>query len=164
YTISYVYDHTHAPTMLTLYWQLGEDDARHSMFQWISQNLTLSEISHLTYVGISLYPQEAPMGTAFNRVVTVLHNVWFPKQTIFISELGYGGQGVTGSWWWGSPTASGDSQKAEVYNLYLAALLAYPYGGGGGFWWYFAEDFTNEPKLMSAMHALYADTRIGPFA
>ena len=143
------------PLYLTLYWQLGEDDASHSIFNWVNTNLTPTEISKLTSVGISMYPQEAPLGASFYRAMTTLHTVYFPNQSIYIGELGYGGSGVTGSWWWGSPSVS-DSSKASTVTTYMGLLLSLPFSvSSGPFWWYFAEEYASSPQLIAALRNWY---------
>ena len=143
------------PLYLTLYWQLGEDDAAHSIFNWVVANLSTSEISKLSAVGISMYPQEAPLGASFFRVMTTLHSDYFPNQSLYIGELGYGGSGVSGSWWWGSPTVS-DASKAETASTYMGLLLALPFDvSAGPFWWYFTEEYSANPQLLASLHEWY---------
>ncbi|MDA8196434.1 MAG: hypothetical protein M0019_04355 [Actinomycetota bacterium] len=144
-----------APLFLTLYWQLGEDDAAHSIFNWVSENLNAGEISKLSSVGISLYPQEAPLGASFYRIMTTLHTVYFPSQSVYIGELGYGGSGVSGSWWWGSPAVT-DASKAQTASTYVGLLLALPYPiSAGPFWWYFVEEYQSSPQLLASLHSWY---------
>ncbi len=144
-----------APLYLTLYWQLGEDDAAHSIFNWVSSNLNSDEMAKISSVGISMYPQEAPLGASFFRVMTTLHSVYFPNQSLYIGELGYGGSGVTGSWWWGSPSVS-DTSKAQVASSYLGLLLSLPYSvSSGPFWWYFTEEYATSPQLLASLHGWY---------
>lgn len=161
FAVSYVASHSKAPLMLTLYWQLGEDDATHSIFEWVSKNLTKSEISKIQFIGISLYPQEAPMGTAFNRAVEVLHKVWFPDQKIFISELGYGGQGVSGSWTWGAISTPIQQVQVAVAVLYIKLLYGYTFSGGGPFWWYFSEDVKTNHLLIFSLKSTYRYAKSG---
>jgi hypothetical protein len=144
-----------APLYLTLYWQLGEDDAAHSIFNWVSSNLNSDEMAKISSVGISMYPQEAPLGASFFRVMTTLHSVYFPNQSLYIGELGYGGSGVTGSWWWGSPSVS-DTSKDQVASSYLGLLLSLPYSvSSGPFWWYFTEEYATSPQLLASLHGWY---------
>ncbi|WP_201733365.1 hypothetical protein [Acidithrix sp. C25] len=155
YAISFVRSHSSATTLLTLYWQLGEDTASNSIFNWFATNITNSELSGINDIGISLYPQEAPMGTAFHRVLDTLHSQFAPGQRIFITELGYGGSGVTGSWWWVSPGVASDSQRAAVASLYQDELAGFSFSGGGTFWWYFGEEYKSNLGLDSALANFY---------
>jgi hypothetical protein len=88
YAANYVKTHTSARTLLTLYWQLGEDNAAHSMYTWAKRNLSSSLLSQIDDIGISLYPEDHPMGVTFDRAFSTLHSL-FPSQRIEITELGY---------------------------------------------------------------------------
>ena len=122
-----------ARTMVTVLWNLGEDTSQDSMFNWLARAAISS--SNVDDIGISLYPEDHPMGTAYNRVVTTLHRA-FPAQRVLISELGYGNADLGRTWWWGSRDdfAAG---RTSVARLYDAASRAHPFSGGGTFWWYF---------------------------
>ena len=125
------------PTVATLLWNLGEDSDTDAMFNWAA-TMPASLLAHVDVVGLSVYPEDHPLGTAFDRVVTTLHRR-FPSQRIAVSELGYGNDDLSRTWWWGSrgDTASG---RREVARLYDAASRAYPFSGGGTFWWYFLDE------------------------
>jgi hypothetical protein len=138
YAAAYVKAHTRASTLLTLYWQLGEDDAEHSLFTWAS-SLPQSTVRNLDQIGLSVYPEDHPLGAAFDRVFRTLHEA-FPRQRLAITELGYWSADTGHAWWWGSrddPTGKG---RQAVADLYTRAVFGYPYSAGGTYWWYFLEE------------------------
>ncbi len=146
FAAAYVKRHTHASTMLTLYWQLGEDDAAHSVFTWAA-TLPASTLRDVDEIGLSVYPEEHPLGAAFDRVFRTLHAA-FPRQRLSVGELGYGDADLEHIWWWGSrdrPTTSG---RAAVADLYARAVLGYPYSAGGTYWWYFRSEVTRSGELF----------------
>ncbi|MBV8636812.1 MAG: hypothetical protein JO322_01905 [Candidatus Eremiobacteraeota bacterium] len=155
YAAAYVKAHTHARVLLTLYWYLGDDDAQHSMFTWAGANLNSSIMSHVDDLGISLYPEEEPMGSAFERVVTTLHNQ-YPAQRVMVTELDYWTDDGDHIWWWGSQSDPYHAGRIDVANYYQAALYSYPYAGGGSFWWNYVEEVLPQGSgLWNALHALH---------
>jgi len=142
YASRYVKTHTHARVLVTLYWELGEGSVVNSTFTWARANLR-SIVASVDDLGISLYPRQSPMGEAFDRVVTALHDA-FPRQRIMITELDYGrGPG----WGWTSRDA--------VAATYQSAILGYPYSGGGTFWWYFVEEASHGNSLYKTLKSVY---------
>jgi hypothetical protein len=125
------------PRVLTLLWNLGEDTIDDSMFTWFNK-LDRSTIDKLSVVGLSLYPEDHPMGTAYDQVARTLHQR-APKARIGITELGYGNDDLGGTWWWGSPTDK-IAARRSVARLYDNASRMHPFGAGGTFWWYFLQE------------------------
>jgi hypothetical protein len=147
---AYVRAHSTARVMVTLYWQLGEDQASDSMFNWVAAHPEVTAAAD--DVGISLYPENNPMGTALDAVLTRLH-ADVPGATLMISELGYWNSDLDHTWWWGSksdPTVAG---KAAVARFYSAAMRGYSYSGGGPFWWYYAEESSTSSPVSAALQA-----------
>ena len=122
-----------ARTMVTVLWNLGEDTSQDSMFSWLAR--AAINWNDIDDIGISLYPEDHPMGTAYNRVVTTLHRA-LPQQRLLVSELGYGNADLGHTWWWGSRDSVA-AARTSVARLYDAASRAHPFSGGGTFWWYF---------------------------
>jgi hypothetical protein len=155
YAAQYVKAHTHARTLLTLYWVLGEDTAKDSMFSWAAANLSPSLLARVDDVGISLYPEESPLGGSFDRVMAALH-ARFPQQRIGITELGYLGPGTGRTWTWGSAGLPASAARIDVATYYQTAVYAFPYSLGGTYWWYYLEDMRPQGPLWRAMSALHA--------
>jgi hypothetical protein len=117
YAADYVKNHSGKRTLLTLYWQVAEDKPSSSMFNWVRNVLTPAITSEHTPVkdliddvGISLYPDKAPMGLAFDRVFSTLREKHFGRdgQRIMVTELGYWPAKSTEAgyehiWRWGGP-------------------------------------------------------------
>jgi hypothetical protein len=154
YAADYVKTHTSARTLLTLYWQLGEDDAAHSMYTWAKRNLSSSLLSQVDDLGISLYPEDHPMGVTFDRAFSTLHSL-FPSQRIEITELGYWSADLGHTWWWGSQTDGTGAGRQAVANLYQAAVMGYSYSGGGAYWWYYLEEALPENALWSTLAGIH---------
>jgi hypothetical protein len=145
---------TKARTLLTLYYQLGEDDVAHSMFTWAHANLTATTMGYIDDLGLSLYPEDHPMGAALDRVLTTLHAA-YPAQSLMITELDYWSADLGHTWTWGSvadPTGAG---RQAVATYYSAAMLGYSWSRGGTFWWYFPEEAPAGGPLWTAMRSVY---------
>lgn len=154
YAAAYVKAHTDARTLLTLYWQLGEDDAAHSVFTWVDRRLDPDLLRSVDDVGLSVYPGEHPLGAAFDRVFRTLHRR-LPAQHLLVSELGYGSPDLDRTWWWGSPSDV-DAGQAAVADLYSRAALGYPYSRGGPYWWYFLTEGAPGSPVWSAIASAHA--------
>jgi hypothetical protein len=140
--VRYAADRTSAvfpnkPRVLTLLWNLGEDTVDDSMFTWFNR-IDPSTIGKISVVGLSLYPEDHPMGTAYDRVVRTLAQR-APKARIGVTELGYGNDDLGGTWWWGSATDKVAARRS-VARLYDKASRMHSFGAGGTFWWYFLQE------------------------
>jgi hypothetical protein len=148
YAADYVKAHTAARTLVTLYWQLGEDDARYSPFAWLDRHGdALREVDD---VGLSVYPDQAPLGAALERVMTTLHER-LPGRRLLISELGYAAPDSESTWWWGTRRGPTGAARRAVARFYSSAVMAYPFSGGGPYWWYFLEEARQGGALWRAL-------------
>lgn len=139
YAARAVKERTSARTMLTLYWQLGEDTEAGSMFTWAAANLTPAIVADLDDVSVSMWVEEHPMGIAFDRVFATLA-ARFPGKRLLIGELGYGNDDLSHLWWWGDATDRTGAGRIAVAHTNLTMALDRPWIAGGGFWWYYLED------------------------
>jgi hypothetical protein len=155
YAASYVKAHTGARTLLTLYWQLGEDDAEHSMFTWLRANAGPAGMGAIDDVGISLYPEDHPMGAAFDRAMATLHEA-APGKRIMVTELGYWSPDLDHTWSWGPTGDPTGAARRQVASLYQSAVMGYPYSGGGAYWWYYLADALPKNQLWSTLAAVHA--------
>lgn len=128
-----------ATTLLTLYHQLGQDTAATSTFTVAAEQVG-EELQGLTdVVGLSVYPQWHPLGTAADRVLTTLARA-FPEARVAVTELGYGAADLdAGPWWFTSPTDVA-AARSEVAQQVTAAVLGRDNAWGAPFWWYYLED------------------------
>lgn len=177
----YVKTKTDKPTMLTLFWQVGEDEPSSAMFNWLKDKLMgqkapdgKSVLVYLDDIGLSLYPDKAPMGTGFNRIVSTLHNVYFtlPQHRLMLTELDYwplqAEPNYVHVWRWGQPDLSKGSGvadfqrvRAQVATFYQSAVLGYPYSGGGTFWWYYLQEVApdagyQDNEIWKVLHSIHS--------
>lgn len=133
-----VRERTTATTVLTLYYQLGLDTAESSVFN-TARLVSGSDLPGLVdVVGLSVYPQWHPLGTAADRVLTTLARA-FPQARVGVTELGYGGTRLGGPWWFGNSTDQAAGRRAVVDHV-TSAALGRPDAWGAPFWWYYLED------------------------
>jgi hypothetical protein len=142
------------PTLLTLYWQLGEGDEEHSMFTWAAQNLGPELLADIDVLGLSVYPEDHPMGPAtFDRVLETLH-ARYPDKRLAVTELGYWSEDLGHQWWYGSATDPTGEGRRAVARLYQSAILGYPYSAGGAYWWYYAEEAPPGSALWAELRSI----------
>ena len=122
----YVTAHTRARTMLTLYWDLGQTDPAHSTFTWLADRLPAPLLALVDDVGLSLYPEQCPMGVAFDRVMRTLHAA-LPAQRVWIGELGYWSADLDRRWWWGPRDDPEGAGRAAVAAFYGTAVAGYDF-------------------------------------
>lgn len=141
-----------AKTVLTLFWQINTDSQECAMFNWARTNLPAATRQNLDVVLISQYAEQAPLGIAFDQVMTTLQ-AEFPDQQIGLGELGYWIPDQ--QYWWtfdrDAPMGAGLRGTAAQY---YPASLAYPGSVGGVFWWNFIDEFSAEPQLQSILGGL----------
>jgi hypothetical protein len=157
YAADYVKRHTRASALLTLYWQLGEDDAAHSVFTWAAA-VPAATFRDVDEIGLSVYPEDHPMGVAFDRVVRTLHAA-FSRQRLSVSELGYWSSDLGHTWWWGSRADPLGTGRRAVADLYARAVLGYPFSAGGTYWWYFRTEVATGNPLFATFAAVRDDVR-----
>lgn len=125
------------------------------MFEWASQNLSSELLRDIDDIGISLYPEDHPMGLATARVFKTLH-ARFPAQRLLISELGYWSPDLGHTWWWGSRSHPKERGRVAVASLYQSAILGYPFSGGGTYWWYYRQEALRPTPLRRKFAELHA--------
>ncbi|MFD9905220.1 hypothetical protein [Streptomyces sp. NPDC059063] len=138
-----------AQVVLTLYWQLGTDAARWSAFTWADANLPPAVRDDLDVVLLSSWIEDAPLGLAFDQVMTRLA-AGFPKQRIGLGELGYWNDD-TSKFYWAFDKDDPDAARRRIARRYYAAALGYPSSVGGTFWWYFAQEMPKDAELRAAL-------------
>ncbi|WP_369069721.1 hypothetical protein [Kineococcus terrestris] len=144
----YVKENSTARTVLTLYWQLGEDDPADSLFQWAADHLPAADLADVDDLALSVYPEEHPLGPAVDRVLRTLHRA-YPDQRLLVGELGYGGPDLEPRWWWGSRDAA--AGKVETARWYSAVAASHPLTGGGTYWWYYLDDALPPSPVWAAL-------------
>ena len=150
YAATYVKANTSARTMLTLYWGLGEDDARWSTFSWVQDNVSPTLLAAIDDVSLSMWVEQNPMGIAFDRAFATMA-AQFPGKQLYVGELGYGNDDLDHLWWWGDPTDLTGTARRAVASTYLATAFDRPWLGGGVYWWYYAEDALPQNALWDLL-------------
>ena len=139
-----VRERTSATTVLTLYYQLGQADPTYSLFSYAARELPASIRELIDVVGLSVYPQLHPLGTAADRVLSTLEAA-FSSSRIAVTELGYGGADLNaGPWWFGSASDPVAARTAVAEHV-TGAALGRSDAWGAPFWWYYLEDQVGTP-------------------
>jgi hypothetical protein len=152
----YVRDHTSARTMLTLYWQLGEDAPAYSLFNWMTAELDPELLSLVDDIGLSVWPQAHPLGASFDRVLREVRRRIGDRRLV-ISELGYGTSGLDELWWWADPTET-EVGRLEVAGTYQRLVLDRPWVDGGVYWW----DYVTQAPPQSRLWETLRDATLPP--
>ena len=128
-----------ATTVVTLYYQLGQESEESSVLTWAGSKLTPELLGLTDVLGLSVYPQLHPLGTGADRVLTALAEA-FPDQRLALTELGYGGDDLDpGPWWFGSQQDAAAARTATARHL-TSAALGRERSWGAPFWWYYLQD------------------------
>ena len=139
-----VRERTSATTVLTLYYQLGQADPAFSLFSYAAREITQPIKDLVDVVGLSVYPQLHPLGTAADRILSTL-DAAFPASRIAVTELGYGADDLNaGPWWFGSTTDPVVARTAVAEHV-TGAALGRSDAWGAPFWWYYLEDQVGTP-------------------
>ncbi|MBG0823903.1 hypothetical protein HS048_24595 [Planomonospora sp. ID91781] len=141
-----------AKVVVTLYWQLGTDAARWSVFTWARENLPASVRKDVDVVALSVYAEDAPLGLAFDQVMNALH-AEFPEQKVALGELGYWSADTTKAYW-AFDAADTAAARRALAGHYYAAALGYEWSLGGGFWWYFVQEVPGDAGLQNAIRGV----------
>jgi hypothetical protein len=149
FAASHVKARTSARTLLTLYWQLGEDEPEHSVFAWLDAHP--DALRDVDDVGLSIYPDQHPLGASLERVMRTLHRR-LPGKRLLVTELGYATPDGESTWWWGDKRDAGAGRRA-VARFYQAATMANPYSGGGAYWWYYLDEARPGNALWRTLRA-----------
>ena len=128
-----------ATTVVTLYYQLGQESEESSVLTWAGSELSPELLGLTDVLGLSVYPQLHPLGTGADRVLTALAEA-FPDQRLALTELGYGGDDLDpGPWWFGSQQDAAAARTAVARHL-TSAALGRERSWGAPFWWYYLQD------------------------
>ena len=128
-----------ATTVVTLYYQLGQESEESSVLTWAGSELSPELLGLTDVLGLSVYPQLHPLGTGADRVLTALAEA-FPDQRLALTELGYGGDDLdSGPWWFGSQQDTAAARTAVARHL-TSAALGRERSWGAPFWWYYLQD------------------------
>lgn len=121
-------------TAASLYWWEGTaGDDRHPVFAWLRRADAREALRSIDVVGLSIYPDEHPMGLALDPAFRRLHEL-LPDKRLMIAGFGYvEGERLEG-YWWLDPEEVDDGRK-DLVILYTGVGPAMPHSVGGGFYW-----------------------------
>lgn len=121
-------------TVATLYWWDGTaPDDEHSTLGWLKRYSRQGFGRNLDVVGLSLQPDDNPVGMAFETIFEKVH-AEIPAQKLLLSSLAYvEGKDLKGYYWYEKDDA--DAGRGDVLILYTAASCAMPNSLCGGYWW-----------------------------
>lgn len=121
-------------TAVSLYWWEETAPTReHGLSGWLKTFGKRGFGRDLDVVGLSLMPEDNPIGMGFERAFETLSEA-MPAQKVMVSSLGYGETKELRGYWWLTPEDS-DGARKDLLILYTAAACAAPRSLCGGFWW-----------------------------
>lgn len=121
-------------TVATLYaWEETAPDLEHALSEWVPKQVKRGFGRNLDVVGLSVQPEENPLGMGFERVFDATGDA-LPRQKLMISSLGYVEKEDVAGYWWLAPDDA-DGARKDIAILYTTASCAMPRSLCGGFWW-----------------------------
>lgn len=121
-------------TVATLYaWEETAPDREHALSDWVPAQVKRGFGRNLDVVGLSVQPEENPLGMGFERVFDATGDA-LPRQKLMISSLGYVEKEDVAGYWWLAPDDA-DGARKDIAILYTTASCAMPRSLCGGFWW-----------------------------
>ncbi len=121
-------------TVATLYaWEETAPDREHALSGWIPAQVKRGFGRNLDVVGLSIQPEENPLGMGFERAFDGASEA-LPRQKLMVSSLGYVEKEELKGYWWLAPDDA-DGARKDIAILYTTASCAMPRSLCGGFWW-----------------------------
>lgn len=121
-------------TVATLYaWEETAPDREHALSSWLEVQVKRGFGRNLDVVGLSIQPEENPLGMSFERVFDATGDA-LPRQKLMVSSLGYVEKEELKGYWWLAPDDA-DGARKDIAILYATASCAMPRSLCGGFWW-----------------------------
>ena len=141
-------------TVATLYWWEGTaKDDRHPLFAWLDWSLPKGFGRNVDVVGLSVYPDENPMGLAFDPAFLKLKGR-FPDKKLMLGGFGFVEKEELKGYWWLEPGAVGEPRK-DIVILYTGASCALPQGVGGGFFFPTLQQMLAPGKKTTPLYGIY---------
>jgi hypothetical protein len=121
-------------TVATLYaWEETAPGREHALSSWLEVQVKRGFGRNLDVVGLSIQPEENPLGMGFERVFDATGEA-LPRQKLMVSSLGYVEKEELRGYWWLAPDDA-DGARKDLAILYATASCAMPRSLCGGFWW-----------------------------
>ena len=123
-----------AETVATLYWwEATAPDRGHSLSGWLGHYAPKGFGSTADVVGLDLYPEENPVGLAFERAFETVADALPGKKTM-LSGFGYVEKDALQGYWWLDPRDVNGARK-DLRAYYPIEACAMRGSVCGGFWW-----------------------------
>lgn len=144
-------------TVATLYWWEGTaEDDRHPLFAWLAWSLPQGFGKDIDIVGLSVYPNDNPLGMALDPVWRRLSEL-FPDKKLMLGGFGFMEKDTLHGYWWLEPGSVWEARK-DIMALYTGAACALPGSLGGGFWWQALDQMLSDKKKPQALLQVYGST------
>lgn len=123
-----------AEIVATLYgWEATAPDRAHSLSGWLKHYSPLGFAKSADIVGLSLYPEDNPVGVSLERVFDQVADI-LPGTPLILSSYGYVEKDALKGYWWLAPDDVEGARKNLVAS-YTFASCALRSSLCGGFWW-----------------------------
>ncbi len=144
-------------TVATLYWWEGTaGDDVHPTISWTRKAVFDGVLKQIDVVGLSIYPDDNPMGLAFDTTFRRLHSL-LPTKKLLLGGFGYVEGKELDGYWWLEP-GDVDGARKDLLILYSGAAASIPSGLGGGFWWPTLSTMLNGSRDGESMFRIYRRT------
>ena len=144
-------------TVATLYWWEGTaGDDVHATFPWLKRAIPRGAFTQIDMVAMSVYPDDNPMGMAFDTAFRRLAQ-YFPTKRLMLGAFGYAEGADVDGYWWLDPSDAG-AARSDLINLYTGAACAIPRAAGGGFWWTTLDQMFRSSRDADALFRVYQRT------
>ncbi|MBI5200953.1 MAG: hypothetical protein HY925_05150 [Elusimicrobia bacterium] len=144
-------------TVATLYWWEGTaNDDHHPTLAWTRKAVWEGTLKQIDVVGLAVFPDDNPMGLAFDTTFRRLHAL-LPTKKLLLGSFGYvEGKDLDGYWW--LDPADVDGARKDLLILYSGSAASIPGGLGGGFWWPTLTTMLNGGRDGESMFRIYRRT------
>lgn len=121
-------------TVATLYWWDGTaPDEAHSLSGWLTRYVPQGFGRNVDVVALSLWPEDNPVGMAFESVFDQVREQ-MPDKKLMLGSFGYVEQdALKGYWWYHANDVDGGRKDLAI--LYTGASCGVSRSLCGGFWW-----------------------------
>lgn len=144
-------------TVATLYWwDQTAPDENHSLFGWLTRYVPQGFGRNIDVVGLSLWPEDNPVGTAFEPIFERVRQV-LPDKRIMLSSYGYVEKDNVNGYWWLHPSDV-DGGRKDLVILYTGASCGMTRSVCGGFWWQTLDQMLVGRKKATDLFKRYKQT------
>lgn len=144
-------------TVVTLYWWDGTaPDYDHTLFGWLAKYLPRGFGRNVDVVGVSLYPEDNPVGIALDSIFHRLRQ-FVPDKRIMLSSFGYAEDDSVRGYWWIDKKDENAGRK-DLLIFYTTAACAFDRSIGGGFWWQTLQQMLPSRRKNTELYRVYQRT------